>query len=330
MKTRPGASLNRILIAVLVGLLTASIAHARQDRPAPWVGKRLDGGPCKGGYPTDGPYDYLNKSHQTLYNMIEEFHFTESVAKLIRGSSSTPMGDIDFVLRAIPNHHPALNSATTFSLRHKRYPPGEKGLPAECYLQRAINFAPRDPFPAKLYGYYLHEKKHYKQALEANLVTMKLLPNDAMLRYNTGLLLVQLKRYKKAMEMARPLYDAGLDLPGLKNKLIRAGAWEFTEEEKAQYRKYLEARNSATAASEEDKEKYRAYLRERYAAKLGAAEVADPNDPAAMLQQATASDPNEPVAAMQQAAGSDPNEPAGGTNSQAAADQRIDTAITEQ
>tara|TARA_B100001540_G_scaffold127994_1_gene114124 strand:+ start:66 stop:1004 length:939 start_codon:yes stop_codon:yes gene_type:complete len=312
MTARPGLSVRRIFIAVLVGLLTLSSAQARQDRPAPWVGKRLDGGPCKGGFPTDGPYDYLNKSHQTLYNMIEEFHFTESVAKLIRGSSSTPMGDIDFVLRAIPNHHPALNSATTFSLRHKRYPPGEKGLPAECYLQRAINFAPRDPFPAKLYGYYLHEKKRYKLALQANLEAMKLLPNDAMLRYNTGLLLVEVKQYKKAMEMARPLYDAGLDLPGLKNKLIRAGAWEFTEEEKAQYRKYLEARQSQSEVSEEDKEKYRAYLRERQAAKQRG--LADPNDPGA----------------AQQAAAADPNDPTAGPLSQATTDQGIDAAVTEQ
>ena len=108
----------------------------------------------------------------------------------------------------------------------------------ECYLQRAMEFSPRDPLPPRLLGHYMYQRGRVKLALEANMRALQLTPGDAMLQYNTALMLVKVQRHEEAYQMARPLYDAGLTVPGLRQKLIRAGAWEFTEEEKEQVRAY--------------------------------------------------------------------------------------------
>ncbi len=239
------------VLALLPAMATAQ-HHAHSNKEAKWVGKQLTGQPCKGGFPHGGKfYDYLDrKNFKATIEMVEFTHFDEGVENLTRGATSTAMGDIDFVLRIFPNHHRALRSSIEFSLRHKRYPPGEHGLPAECYLMRAIDFSPRDSEPPMLLGYYLQRKGLTKQALEMNLLAMSLRPRDVMLRYNTGLLLVKMKRYDEAREIAKPLYDAGLDIPGLKQQLIRAGAWERDPEAVAKYRAYLEKKAAEKKAAE--------------------------------------------------------------------------------
>lgn len=241
--------LTTFAIVAAYGFLAPEIAVAKPS--APWVGKTLNGKKCAGGQPTSGPYDYLNMpTNAGMLRVVEENHFNRNVEMLVKGMSTTPMGDIDFTLLAFPNHHRALQSAMNFSLRFKTWPRDSKGQPAECYLQRAINYRPRDPIPYKLYGYYLQRKGKLQAALKANEQAMNMLPADVMLQYNTALILVDLKRYDRALKLAKPLYDAGLTLPGLKNKLARAGVWEHSPEEIAAYRKHLEekaAQQNATA-----------------------------------------------------------------------------------
>lgn len=247
-----------VLLAFAVGIILLP-ESAMAKSAAPWVGKTLDGKKCAGGRPTSGPYDYLNMpANAGMLRVVEENHFNRNVETLVKGMSTTPMGDIDFTLLAFPNHHRALQSAMNFGIRHKRWPANSKGQPAECYLQRAMKFSPRDPVPFKLYGYYMHRKGRLETALKANQKAMSMQPADVMLQYNTALILVDLKRFDEAYALAKPLYEAGLTLPGLRNKLARAGVWEYSPEEKAAYVKALEAQ----------------------AAKNAGASTADPNAPA--------------------------------------------------
>jgi len=233
-------------LALLAGLLVLS-PQSSLAQSAPWVGETLYGEKCEGRYvPGREVLDYRNRaSFEGKLNMIETTHFTKGVETLTKGSTSSAMGDIDFTLRVFPNHPRALNSVVQFSLQHKRHPPQERGLPAECYLQRAMEFAPDDAIPYKLYGYYMQSKGRPQKALQAYKQAMRLVPSDAMVHYNAGLVLVQLKRYDEAMELARPLYGAGLGLPGLKSKLIKAGAWEPSPDEIAAYRESLSERAAA-------------------------------------------------------------------------------------
>ena len=56
-----------------------------------------------------GPFDYRTERGYNL-DVVESYHFTPPVEALIRGSSGTIGGDLDYTLRAFPNHDRALNA----------------------------------------------------------------------------------------------------------------------------------------------------------------------------------------------------------------------------
>jgi hypothetical protein len=198
---------------------------------SPWVGKMLNGAKCDGGQVPFGPFDYLQRNKfPAQLEVVEETHFTEGIENLTMGQTTTPMGDIHYTLQTWPNHHRALNSATRFRLAHRELwsitPTQSQGYPAECYLQRAINFRPKDPVPYMLLGMLMHKMKQYDKALKAYRGAVELLPDDILTQYNMGLALAELKKYKEAAKVARKVYAAGYPLPGLKRKLIAAGYWK--------------------------------------------------------------------------------------------------------
>ena len=77
-----------------------------------------------------------------------------------------------------------------------------------------------------LYGLLQHRFKLYKGALESYRAAGRLRPDDAVVHYNTGLVLIDMKRYPDAAKMAKKAYDMQFPLQGLKKKLIAAGYWD--------------------------------------------------------------------------------------------------------
>jgi len=210
-------------------LCISSVSIANPIGHAPWVGDNLNNAPCNGRIEGFGPFDYL--SRHTLpqqLNIVEKYHFNSNVEQLIKGQSTTSaLADIDYTLRAWPNHHRALyslvrhrsNEWNTKKLQSKQY------TPAECYLQRAIKFSPKDGTSRMLYAMLLHQTGHKEHALEQYMEALKVEPNNTQVKYNLGLLLVELKEYSKANQYAQELYSRGYPLPGLKNKLKDANSW---------------------------------------------------------------------------------------------------------
>jgi tetratricopeptide (TPR) repeat protein len=160
--------------------------------------------------------------HQLELN--ERFHFTASVENLTGGQSGSIPADIDFMLRAWPNHHRALNSLSRYQLQISRED-RQPLAPVECYFQRAINFSPRDGVSRLLYGIYLHKSGHLEKALEQYRGAEEIAPTDAQIQYNMALCLVDMERYEEARKYADQLYGNGFPLPGLKRKLTEAGYW---------------------------------------------------------------------------------------------------------
>ena len=70
-----------------------------------------------------GPFDY--RTHKKELEIVEGEHFTPEVERLERGNRSgvNPGGDIDYTLRASPNHHRALKAMMDLSRKEKRDPP---------------------------------------------------------------------------------------------------------------------------------------------------------------------------------------------------------------
>lgn len=215
-------SLRILLFTILASLSSPCLAIG-------WFGNDLSGHPCVGGGQGIGPLDYTSSSDRhngPTFSQVEGAHFTPSVENLIEGHRGTLAGDLDYTLRAIPNHHRALYSVIRYGLEYKK---NTLKTPPECYLQRAIAFKPDDAVVHMLFGIYLQRKNKYSLALEQYQRAEKLAPDFPELHYNLGLLYFELKKYEMALGQARQAYSKGYPLPGLKNKLKKLGVWQNTD-----------------------------------------------------------------------------------------------------
>ncbi len=169
--------------------------------------------------------DYRTASAEAR-RVVERRHFTDDV-RMMRGGTSTSevAADIAYTLRKFPNHHQALMTMGDYSLKVKRNPPPGARYAVECWFDRALRFAPDDAMVKTAYGLYLIKRNKPQAAVEQLESALALAGDDANVHYNLGLAFVDLKQYDKALARAHAAYRMGFPLPGLKNKLQRAGAW---------------------------------------------------------------------------------------------------------
>lgn len=170
-----------------------------------------------------GPYDYRTEKKKLV--IVERFHFTSSVESLSRGHSGTIAGDLDYTLRASPNHHRALMALIKYGLKQKASTFPGANYSVECYLNRAEEFRPDDAMVKVIYGLYHLYHKRNNEAVAKLEEGRKLDSRNANINYNLGLAYFELKRYDQALEMAHSAYALGFPLPGLKNKLKSVGKW---------------------------------------------------------------------------------------------------------
>jgi Flp pilus assembly protein TadD len=174
-----------------------------------------------GGY---GPFDYSDPQirAEKLY-VVESYHFTPDVEQLRAGKSSTVAGDLDYTLRAFPNHHRALNSMARLGLAKGNMSGARYSV--DCYFDRAIRWRPEDPVVRGIYANYLFKKGDTVGARQQYDEALRLGPNSPEISYNAGLFFVAQKDYDRARALAKVAYAGGYPLPGLKNKLQEAGEW---------------------------------------------------------------------------------------------------------
>lgn len=177
-------------------------------------------GPIQNAY---GPFDFWVDKDKL--GIVEGAHFTPEVETLRRGKSGRIGGDIDYTLRAFPNHPRALFSMVKLGERDRTEQPAGANFTVRCYLVRAIRFRPEDSMARMIYGTYLAKKKKNAEALEQLEIALKFAPDNANLFYNLGLVYFDLKEYDKALSSAHKAYQLGFQLPGLRLKLEKAGQW---------------------------------------------------------------------------------------------------------
>ncbi|MHB8849273.1 MAG: ABC transporter permease [Burkholderiales bacterium] len=173
-----------------------------------------------------GPFDYNdpdNKGHNL--QIVEQYHFSPSVQLLAHGESGSVGSDLDYVLRAFPNHPRALNSMANLAIKEKKDRPNGAHFTVGCYFERAFGFAPSDAVIHMVYANYLYQIHKDTAALEQDAQAEKLDPQNANILYNEGLLYFNLKDYDKSLVYAQKAYAAGFPLPGLRNKLEKIGKW---------------------------------------------------------------------------------------------------------
>lgn len=173
-----------------------------------------------------GPYDYRS-SPPNLRKVVEVPHFPPKVETLRAGNTSlTPGGDIAYTLRVFPNHHRALMAMMKLAEREKTDKPRDSTYTMACWLERAERYRPDDEMVKALYGIYLAQKGKRKEAtekLDAALAAGTPSPN---VEYNIGLAYFDVGEFEKALQCAHRAYAAQFPLPGLREKLKRAGKWQ--------------------------------------------------------------------------------------------------------
>lgn len=163
-----------------------------------------------------GPFDYRSAPRSDI-EIVTRHHLLPEQAR------SAP--DIDYTLRAIPNHPQALQRMVSFAEYTKNEKVGRYSV--SCWFSRAVRFQPSDPTPRLLFGIYLARRGERSKAIEQFEEARDLAGEaDANLHYNLGLVYFDVKDYAKSLQHAQKAYALGFPLPGLKNKLQRAGKWQ--------------------------------------------------------------------------------------------------------
>jgi len=157
----------------------------------------------------------------------EANHFNSDVRNLVRGQSVYYVaGDLAFMLRNWPNHPAVLDTLVRLAIRDKTNLPEGLKIPVECWLERAVRFKPDDANARIIYGTYLARLKQTDKAIEQLELAKQARPDESNVYYNLGLLYFDKQDYARSLSYAKQAYAMGFPLPGLKNKLVRAGKWD--------------------------------------------------------------------------------------------------------
>ena len=173
-----------------------------------------------------GPFDFRDPvAQRDSLPVVEAYHFTPEVEGLQQGRSGYLMGDIDYTLRAFPNHPRALNAMSRYALGGgaKVWPNPDVQSP-DCYFIRAIAFRPDDPVPHLLFGNYLQKRNKRDDARAQYEEALQLAPQSADVNYNAGLYFLSVGDLPRAKQLAEIAYTDGYPLPGLRTKIEAAEA----------------------------------------------------------------------------------------------------------
>jgi tetratricopeptide (TPR) repeat protein len=195
-----------------------------------------------------GPFDFYdlkNTPHNAL-PLVERAHFAaRTKERARRGDWCAYWGDLDYTLRAFPNHPGALVAMVEYLEVGNPYPcvtkkekkstadllaEMEKGTwqekNADYYFDTAIKFRPQYAATRVLYGRYQHKEGRLKEALKNFLEAEKLEPQSADAHYWLGMLYLDQGNLVQAKHHAEKAYQIGHKQPELREKLTKAGVWK--------------------------------------------------------------------------------------------------------
>jgi tetratricopeptide (TPR) repeat protein len=202
--TRAESWLDRILLAAVASsLLLATSSMAQQ-----------------------GNRDYYRANEtrddaQTL-RTAEQYHMEPGIVRMNSRDYPGAYGDFAFILGFFPNHPRALAMISELCDLKWKSPRCE----VDEWFQKAID---RNPKAAQTYlvlGLHLHRLNRLQEAVGSYQKALSLNPSSANAHYNLGLAYYDLKQFELSNQQAQLSYALGVRLPGLRDKLTKAGQWK--------------------------------------------------------------------------------------------------------
>ncbi len=172
-----------------------------------------------------GPFDYRTATPDQK-NIVETNHFTPAVEALRAGKTAAVGSDIDYTLRAFPNHPRALMAMVRLGQQEKTDQPRGARYTVQCYLARGMEFRPDDMNVVQVRGIWLSMQNRYADAIRDFEKVIEEQPNNANAHYNLGLAYFATKDYDRARAEAKTAFDLKFPLEGLKHKLQAVGKWD--------------------------------------------------------------------------------------------------------
>lgn len=216
-------------VASFAMLFASGEAFAQSSKGMP------DSGACGALTNAFGPFDYRADhfvslpggpaSHAQKLSVVEVNHFTPEVEALIRGKSGYIGGDLDYTLRAFPNHPRALLAMMRYGERLKAPQVPGAHYTVECYFQRAIRFRADDVVVRMLYATFLNRENRKADALEQLAIARREAGDNPFTHYNVGLIYCDLGEYDLALDEAHKAMKLGFAKTELKDRLVAAQKW---------------------------------------------------------------------------------------------------------
>lgn len=171
-----------------------------------------------------GPFDYRTESGGKL-KVVEEYHFTPNIQSLVSGNSGSLGGELDYTLKASPNHHRALMSMMRLGEKSKSPQPVGAHYSVECYFERALRFRPDDSTARMIYATFLAKNKREPEAIQQLETAEKAAGDNAFTHYNIGRIYFDIKNYDRSLEQAHKAYGLGFSQSTLRDQLKSVGRW---------------------------------------------------------------------------------------------------------
>ena len=173
------------------------------------------------------PTDYYTSIGCGLLVSVEQYHLGPGQEHLRQRRFQSAAGDFQFILAQYPNHPNALLLLVQ-TCEQWQGPAAALTCRVDEYFERAIAINPKMAGTFVTLGIYLYRAKNYKAAIESFKKALEINPDLTLANYNLGLTYLETKQYDLANQHAQRAYALGAQLPGLRNRLERAGQWKPT------------------------------------------------------------------------------------------------------
>lgn len=170
-----------------------------------------------------GPFDYRTDIDRR--DIVETHHFTPEIEMLIRGRTGRLGADIDYTLRAFPNHHRALIAMMRYTDNLKTEKAPDANYSMQCYFVRGLQFRADDTTVRMLYAVWLNSRQRRDEALRQLAVAKNYAGDNAFTHYNLGMVYMDIGEAQLALEQAHTATRLGFPLTELRQRLVAANQW---------------------------------------------------------------------------------------------------------